>query len=356
MRKNPLPRRIALMCTVCMVAAGCMPAQTTPTGTPTYNPTYRSIAVMLTETEAAPTGTPTPYYTPTPTPTLTPTPPLPGSQALPGEIGQPVEANGLRLTVLGRNAPDKLGKLAPQPNSAFLDLEVILENTGQATLPYSRLSFSLAYASTRIEPFSTTVWPALLSGDLLPGEWVRGHVTFSIPLHGGELLLQYALQSAGDSLWVNLSQRASAEAPIPATSPNGADVLPGPGQSVTASGITVVVDSVSTSQLVGWAKPSPGNVFVDLGVTISSKLDTPIPYNAEYFSVKDEQGYEYPADLIPTGEMIHSGSLHKGQKVSGHMIFEVPLAITKLAVKYQPLVLTNEYKEIRIAVQPGNGR
>jgi hypothetical protein len=75
------------------------------------------------------------------------------------------------------------------------------------------------------------------------------------------------------------------------------------------------------------------------------------PFNPDYFSVKDANGYEYPAVIIPRESMLQGGSLGQGQKVSGQVVFEVPESATRLVVEYQPQVLVDEYPVIRFLVE-----
>ncbi len=318
--------------------------------TPTPNATLLSIAQMLTQTAAAPTITLTPFWTPTVTPTQTPTPPIAGSEALPGRMGQPVERQGLALTVLKQQTLAQVGKLKPKDGQSYLDVEVILANHAEQALEYSPLLFQLQSNGQDIPPVNDAVAPRLLSGELEPGGWVRGHVAFAAPKETGGYTLSYA-QNNPPSLWVDLSQPALSSASPPAKGsaiPEGK--LPGVGQQEESSGVALTIHTVRTSQREGGVKVDKGQVFVVLDVSIENTNRAMEPFNVEYFKARDADGYEYLPTVIPSEELIQAGSLGRGKQVRGLVVFSIPEQAARLMVIYQPQVLSGDYKEIRLEV------
>jgi hypothetical protein len=370
-RPQPFARTAAILLCLAVLSGGCIPvlnpteAAVGPNGetvTPTLNATQRAIALMLTETRAAPTITLTQIVTPTETPTPTATTPPQGSSARPVVIGTRVTAGGAALTVLAMKTVNTLGKGKAVDGSTFLDLEVLIENasgsdagdTSSAAMDYTPLYFRLQDPTgATYQPENQAVWPALQSGTLQPGEWVRGHVTFSVPADQTKWRLSYSPQVAPNrsvEIWVDLSQPA-VQASLPTTGPVSAkQPLPGAGQRVEMEGIALTVESVKSSQQVDLTRASAGNVLVILNVTIENAARVKTPYNPEYFTVKDPDGYEYPAIIIPAETLLQAGSLGKSQKVSGQVIFEVPANANRLVVEYQPQVLMENYPLIRIQI------
>ncbi len=349
-----------------ILLGGCNPfAEPTPlavgpngeTATPTQNATQQAIVAMLTETSAASTATNTPIVTPTSTPTPTATIPPEGSSERPVTIGARIVGEGAGLIVLSAKTVNEAGKRKATEGSAFLDIEAIVENAaGDANtgLDYAPLYFSLRDAQGNVyQPVTDGIWPALQSGTLRPGEWARGHITFEIPASAGGLRLLFSPQVADNrlvNLWVDLSQPA-AQATLPGSAPiAGMATLPGAGQRDEAGGIALSVAQVAVSQRIGYTKAGASRMLVSLMATIENVSRVKSPYNPEYFAVKDEQGYEYPAIVIPGEAVLQPGSLGQGQKVSGQVVFEVPERAGRLVVEYQPQVLVDEYPVIRFQI------
>lgn len=368
--------RAALL--VAALAAGCAQVQAVPRSaqealglrpTATYTPdaTLQAIALMLTETRGAPTITPTPYWTPTPTPTITPTPLIPGSRELPGKVGERIVMGSYALTVIGTSQPAALGSLKPKAGLVFLDVDALIENLSGEKVGYTRIDFQLVRAGAVYAPLAAAAGPLLLSGDLLPGEWVRGHIAFAIPPAPAGLRLGYepayypALASAESGkqvsgslargAWVDLG-KTGGKAPIPSTPPSSAAAgLPGPGQVVQAGGLSLTVGAVTSPKQVAFTKPAQGSLFLDLEVTIRNETHPLAPFNGDYFRLKDANGYEYSAIVLPVEEIIQAGSLRQGQQVRGHVLFEVPAGSGMLVLNYLPQVLDSSYSEIRVGIK-----
>ncbi len=336
------------------VAPAVGPINETPS-IPTPNATLLAISAMLTETSAAPTATPTPIVTPTITPTATATTPPLGSSDRPVPVGQRVAAEGAALTVLSTGTSDVVGTVKAEAGSAFLNLEVIVENSSSSDMDYTPLYFHLRDAvGTDYQPESKAMWPALQSGTLHPGEWVRGFITFNISAGKSGLRLSYSPQvSPGYStdLWVDLS-KTPVQAEVPETGPVATtEPLPGAGKRVETGGIALTITQVNAAQRIGTTKAGNGNVLVEIQATIENVSRTLTPYNPEYFMLKDADGYEYPAIVIPADTLLQAGSLKEKQKISGQVVFEAPARDTRLIVEYQPQVLGEDYPLIRMSIE-----
>lgn len=371
--RNPLLRNAAIVLCLTVLLGGCnLYAEPTPlvvgpngeTATPTLNATQRAIAVMLTETRAAPTITLTPVVTPTITPTPTATIPPLGSDERPVRIGERATAGSAALTALSAKTAGEAGRLKAVEGTTLLDVEAVIENTSKENIDYTPLYFRVEDAQGRVyQPATGGAWPAMQSGTLRGGEWARGHITFEITVQSDGagmdgLRLHFSPQAATETtgeLWIDLSQ-PPAQAALPTTAPvsgleTGATKLPMAGQRDEAGGIALSIAQVSAGQRVGSTRAGKGNVLVSLMVTIENVSRARSPFNPDYFSVKDANGYEYPAVVIPLETMLQGGSLGQGQKVSGQVVFEVPESTARLVVEYQPQVLVDEYPVIQFLVE-----
>jgi hypothetical protein len=133
----------------------------------------------------APTSTPKPAPTPKSAPTATPAPTL-------GRIGERIESGGIALTVNSvRRAKSLNAVFQAKPGRTYLVVDVTLE-TGGEKAPYNPLYFKVrdggGYEYT--ETFGSDD-KGLKSGELGPGEKVRGTVAFDVPDDATDLVLAY---------------------------------------------------------------------------------------------------------------------------------------------------------------------
>ncbi len=368
--RKPLVRAAAIVLIFSMLAAGCdyfiepTPQVVGPNGetaTPTPNETQKAIAVMLTQTRAAPTATSTAVVTATMTPTSTATTPPPGSSERPVVTGERILAGDAALTVLSVEELAEAGTRKAAEGAALLDVEVVIENEAEEALDYTPLYFRLEDAQgSAYQPVPGGAGPALQSGTLRAGEWVRGHVTFEIPAEVSGLRLRFTpLMPGGYAVeaWVDLSQ-SPVEAELPGTPPvgglaAGSGGLPVTGQRDESGEIALSISEVKVVERMGSTRAAAGNKLVVMAATIENVSRTRVPFNPDYFSARDAQGYEYPAVIIPIETVLGAGSLRQGEKVSGQVVFEVPGEVTRLVVEYQPQVLVEEYPVIRFLVEVG---
>ena len=123
------------------------------------------------------------------------------------------------------------------------------------------------------------------------------------------------------------------------------------GQTVTAAGIALTINSVKRVAAIGDVqKARAGNTFVLADVTIQNSGSAALPYNPLYFKVMDGDGYEYDETLNPQTNSLKDGSLAPGRKVRGTVAFEVPKDAKGLVVEYKPLGLLSTGQTIRITL------
>ena len=345
--------------------------------TATPHRTLAAIETMLTATAAIPTAThtPPPTFTPLPGPTSTATPELP----ILGQIGQPLAAKSIGLMVRSSIFAGELGEQTAAEGRTFLDLEVTIEYLAddgglqsESTLSYTSYYFTLTdTAGTQYNPFAFAqdaltagIPPRLLGGDLLPGEMVRGHVVFEVPTEPGPLTLTYtpALPTTDvlpPVFTVPLAQEHGSipSDSIPATgaiSVNSdawlSEALPGQDQLAQSSGVSLKIEMVRSAVVFEGKRAPTGSRFLILDTVIQNLTHPQVPYNPQYFKLKDEQGYEYGPIILPGDIMLQAGSLTEGRVVKGTVVFLLPLEVERAGVIYKPQVLTEEWNALRIAI------
>lgn len=119
------------------------------------------------------------------------TPTLPADAR--GKVGQPIDNGGVALTVISTTLTSQIDQATPAgAGEAYLIADVQLENTGSGKVSYDVIYFSVLdansveYISSRVAPA-----PALKSGDLLPGDKVRGNVAFKLKAAATGLTIKY---------------------------------------------------------------------------------------------------------------------------------------------------------------------
>ena len=136
-------------------------------------------------------------YTPTvdvPSPTVAvPNPTVGPAGDAHGKAGQPVENGGVALTVVSTTLTSQIDQATPAAaGESYLIADVLLENTGSDKVSYDVIFFSVLdandveYISSRVAPA-----PALKSGDLMPGDKVRGYVAFKMKAAATGLTIKY---------------------------------------------------------------------------------------------------------------------------------------------------------------------
>ncbi len=179
---------------------GCAPSGTT---TPSLRATTTSgtaVAPVSGTVTAAPTATTAPTSTAAPTasavptstraPTAAPTTPAAAAACA---VGERCDRGGTALTVNSVKTTDTIDTFpTPAQGNTFLVVDVSIENTGAKDIPFNPLFFKVR-AEDGTESNSTILAPSpsLKTGELTPGEHVRGNVAFEISQSATGLLLLY---------------------------------------------------------------------------------------------------------------------------------------------------------------------
>lgn len=343
------PAAVLLM----IALAGCLPGISAPAPTYTPDATLQAISPMLTGTAGAPTPTPTPRATRTRTPTSTVEVPLTGSEKRPASAGDWIDLGGLRLVSLPAERPETLAGKPPRAGMAFLDLEVLLENTSDTVQPYSAFSFRLLDSEdAAYQPRPAALGPNLLSGDLRPGERVRGHLAFEAPAEAEGFRLRYSALGAENGpsqVWIDLEELSTAllSTPRQKIAAEGE-----PGRRQEAAGLSLTIANVQLNERIERSRPAKGFVFLTVLAEIQNLSHSAVPHNPAYFKVQDEQGYEYRAVVLPSEALLPAGSLGEGERISGLVVFQIPADSGRLVLKFLPQTIKDTFAEMRVALNP----
>lgn len=119
-------------------------------------------------------------------------------------IGDTTEGGGLALTVNEVTALDSgQSQREPQAGRVFIVADVTLENVGDATLPYTQFdSVATDERGFTYESLALPPEPALGSGELAPGQSVRGNLAFEVPRGQALKLIWTSPSLQGDILEV----------------------------------------------------------------------------------------------------------------------------------------------------------
>jgi hypothetical protein len=205
-------RRWVLAVVVALLLPGLLAcgAPTTPTpGTPM--PTSPATAAQPTQppTEAAtrvPTETATqpPTETPTEEPTATPAAGAAGAVA---QVGDRVTAEGKALTVEEVSTTNSVNEFfTPEPGNTFLVTGVSIENVSSEADRFNMFDFGVRDSQGNSYTPTVAPEPQLSSGEIVPGETVRGNVAFEVPMDAQGFILLWQPSVLGPSVRVDLGR------------------------------------------------------------------------------------------------------------------------------------------------------
>jgi hypothetical protein len=268
------------------------------------------------------------------------------------KIGERINANGVFMTVLNVQTVKQLGEfMSADAGKVFLDVEVYFENESEdKKAPYNPFYFKVKDGDGQeFGAYLLALKPTLTSGDLAKGEFARGHVAFEIMEKSTGFVLNYeplSLFGGYKEIKVDLSQ--TAENPIKEPEPKAIPAKFKIGEKAELEGVALTILGMSQqAKLAEIMTPSEGYTFVDLEVLIENiGRDDETPYNPLYFKIKDSKGYEYTSSMMSVDPSLTSGDLSKGEKVRGHVAFEVKADATGVVAIYQPQVILGGYEKI----------
>jgi hypothetical protein len=84
-------------------------------------------------------------------------------------------------------------------------------------------------------------------------------------------------------------------------------------------------------------KPDAGKIFILVEVLVENVSQDKLTYLINDFKLKDADGYEYTNNIMAPEPKFSSGSIGKGEKVRGNVMFEVPTTAKGLVISYKPM-------------------
>lgn len=116
------------------------------------------------------------------------------------------------------------------------------------------------------------------------------------------------------------------------------------GDRVEINGAAVTIVKVSDYAGDDFIKPDEGKVFILVEVLVENVSQDKLTYLITDFKLKDADGYEYTNSLFAPDPKFSSGSLAKGEKVRGNVLFEVPATVKGLVMSYNPMLKSYSIK------------
>ena len=123
------------------------------------------------------------------------------------------------------------------------------------------------------------------------------------------------------------------------------------GQRVERSGIALTVENTGKSKSLGrFDTADQNNIYLVVDVLLETTDRNETSYNPFYFKVKDSDGIEYSTHLTGSQGTLSSGTLYRGDKVRGKVVFKVRERAQGFVLTYAPIVLLGGYDPIRVSL------
>jgi hypothetical protein len=285
--------------------------------------------------------------------------PTPSSSNKLGKIGDKIDSSGIALIVVGVQTAQSIGIFQAEPGNIFIDVEVMIENSGdKESIPYNPMYFTIKDDTG--QEFKTALGsldPSLKSGELIHGDKARGHISFEVPESSKGFILTYeplVILGGYEKIRFDLSQNSENPVDLTTESQTNQAILGKIGEKVVSGGIGLTVLAITTPASIsnGVFTPDAANKYVDIEVVIENiEGSDEYPYNPLYFKLKDSNGYEYSTAFGSVEPSLKSGTLPKGDLVRGHVTFEVAKDAVGLVVSYEPMVIFGGYETISISLE-----
>ena len=303
-----------------------------PTSIPTSAPVSTTKAVPTAKveqpTKAVPTNTPLPADTPTPT----------GPQVF--KVGDVVKINDSVLVVLGWGEVTGDSFSKPDAGSKFIGVDVLLVNTGASPVSVSSM-LQLTLKDDTGQQYDVDLSASVaakkdgVDGELLPGERVRGLAAFQVPeqAKGLQFVFDASVFGTGKA-FVDLGDKPVSNEPPTKIEGETEQPIFKIGETVKIGAFEMTVNQVTSPKGDSFNKPSAGNKFLIVDVTLENKGT-----KAENVSsslqmwLKDPTGQRYKDDLsaiVASKGKTPDGEIAAGEKIRGQVGFQVPEEITGL--------------------------
>lgn len=262
-----------------------------------------------------------------------------------GEVAE-LKDISLQVTAVEYNQGTEFDK--PKADHEFAIVNVSIKNTSESIQSYNVYNFSVQNGNGQIENQTFTTInseSALGSGEITPGGIVSGSIAFEVPKNDTALKLLFSDNVFSDkNIVFDLVNSLDTFEVIKGEKVAIGDDLPKIGEAVDFKNMRVTVDSVEKSSGDQFNKPSTGNEYVIVTITLEN-IDSEVQsYNP--FNFKLQNGYGTIQDqaftTINSETAMSSGELAPGGKFTSTITFEAPIDDEELGLIYEPNWLIGE--------------
>lgn len=164
-------------------------------------------------------------------------------------------------------------------------------------------------------------------------------------------------QATEDALRVKIFAELTASAPthaptapaiVPSASPASSNII---GRRFLQSGIALTVHEITASPTFSGEPPKKDNRYIGLELTLENEDAELFRFADVDFSLRDPEGFEYNTAPNAFGKAsLIGGQLGRGEKLRGHIIFEVPQAKSNFTFYYEMPFELRDQPPIRVSL------
>lgn len=250
-------------------------------------------------------------------------------------VGDLISINQTILVVLGWDQPPGGDFNPPDPGKKYLVVDLMIANQGERSFNITP-AFQMTLKDSTGQKYNINAKANIASGsntpsgELNPGEIVRGKVGFHVPEDrtGFSFIYEANLIGLGE-VSVNLGSTPVAMEPPPDLDLANQQKVYRIGETIEISGLAIQVLGVDYPPGKGIVQPKEGSTFVAVDVQIDNKGDTVREItSAAQMYLKDATGQQYTFHLGAQSVLeggLPDDELQPGERVRGQIGFLVPL-------------------------------
>lgn len=269
-------------------------------------------------------------------------------------LGEVAELKEVSLQVTGIEYSQGSEYDKPKADYEFAIVNVSIKNTSESTQSYNVYNFSIQNGNGQIESQAFTTInsdSALGSGEIAPGGAVSGSIAFEVPKNDSALKLLFSDNIFSDkNIVFDLVNSLDTFDIIKGDKVTISEDLPQIGEPVDFKNMRVTVDSVDKSSGDGYNKPSSGNEYITVTITLENIDSKTQAYNPFDFKLQNSSGtiQTQTFTTINSETAMSSGELASGGKFTSTITFEAPIDDEELGLIYEPNWLIGDRTMIRL--------
>jgi hypothetical protein len=265
----------------------------------------------------------------------------PPPQAQTFKVGDIVTIGNSVLVVLGWEDVPSSDLVQPDEGKKFIAVEALIVNQGESPAGVSSL-MQMSLKDDTGQQYKVdfkaimATQGASIDGEISPGERLRGKIGFQVPVNAPDLQFVFdpSVFGASGKAVVDLGTAPVKVEPPAQLAGETQQQTFKVGDVVKIGTLNIIINGVTPPQDSDFAKPSQGNKFLIVDMTLENKgqnadnISTMIQ-----MSLKDASGQSYKVDfkaMMASGGTSPDGELAPGEKVRGQVGFEIPTNATDL--------------------------